>query len=305
MRTKRPHWRAKENSRRNRDCRRNESETEALHQSNERNASAKNLTEAESGARRQVVELAARDGTITKLKEQLDKVTSDSIKESTTIEDLHGDSSKKAAKIEDLSNQRTRLRNRMDEQAALLQIAVEERDSEFDNLRALLSISTEDISALEENLSQSPNERERLQLRYNKVGLALTTTPEELEEARTVTITRQIAVLIEDQDLRRQELDLLRRQLETSTTSTLEAQSRLQSYGDRTGRSSLTPAAPISTPLSQPTATPTSGVVTLPLLDPLSFEYTGSSNERPDRSRRSRDRDDFSEDRPHRSSGSR
>ena len=207
MRTKRPHWRAKENSRRNRDCRRNESETEALHQSNERNASAKNLTEAESGARRQVVELAARDGTITKLKEQLDKVTSDSIKESTTIEDLHGDSSKKAAKIEDLSNQRTRLRNRMD------------------------------------------------------------------EEART--------------------------------TSALEAQSRLQSYGDRTGRSSLTPAAPISTQLSRPTATPTSGVVTLPLLDPLSFEYTGSSNERPDRSRRSRDRDDFSEDRPHRSSGSR
>jgi len=46
------------------------------------------------------------------------------------------------------------------------------------------------------------------------VGLALPTAQEELEEARTVTITRQIAVLIEDQDLRRQELDLLRRQLD-------------------------------------------------------------------------------------------
>ena len=54
----------------------------------ERNASTKILTEAESGARRQGVELAARDGTVTKLKEQLDKVTSASSKKSRKIEDL-------------------------------------------------------------------------------------------------------------------------------------------------------------------------------------------------------------------------
>jgi arginyl-tRNA synthetase len=79
----------------------------------DRNASTKNLTEAESGVRRQGVELSARDGTIIKLKEQLDKVTNDSIKKSTKTEDLRGDSSKKAAKIEDLRNQRTGLRNRL------------------------------------------------------------------------------------------------------------------------------------------------------------------------------------------------
>ena len=65
----------------------------------DRNASASNLTEAESGARRQGVELSARDGTIVKLKEQLDKVTNDFLKKST--------------KIEGLRNQRTGLRNRL------------------------------------------------------------------------------------------------------------------------------------------------------------------------------------------------
>ena len=39
-------------------------------------------------------------------------------------------------------------------------------------------------------------------------------------------MTRQIEVLVEDQILRRQGLDLLRRQLDASTTSALDAQSR-------------------------------------------------------------------------------
>ena len=126
----------------------------------DRNASASNLTEAESGARRQGVELSARDGTIVKLKEQLDKVTNDFLKKSTKIEDLRGNSSKKAAKIEGLRNQRTGLRNRL---------------VELDNLRALLNISTDDISALEENLSQRRDEKNSLQLFCNEVGLALET----------------------------------------------------------------------------------------------------------------------------------
>ena len=42
----------------------------------------------------------------------------------------------------------------------------------------------------------------------------------------TASMTRQIEVLVEDQILRRQELDLLRRQLDASTTSALDAQSR-------------------------------------------------------------------------------
>ena len=67
------------------------------------------------------------------------------------------------------------------------------------------------------------------------------TTQEELEEARTLaganavataSMARQIEVLVEDQTLRRHELDGLRRQLEASTTSAFDAQSRLQSYSD-------------------------------------------------------------------------
>ena len=94
----------------------------------------------------------------------------------------------------------TGLRNKVDEQTGLLQTAVKERDSELDNVRALLSISSDDISALEENLGQ------RLQLHYNEVGLLLPIAQEELEESRTqaganreatATMARQIAVLID------------------------------------------------------------------------------------------------------------
>ena len=108
----------------------------------ERNASVKNLAEVEKGAKRQVEVLAARDATITQLRDQLDKVTTDSNKKSTKIEDLRGDSSKKSAKVDHLRSQRTGLRNRLDEQAALQQAAVEEKDSEIANMRELLNIGT-------------------------------------------------------------------------------------------------------------------------------------------------------------------
>jgi len=100
---------------------------------------------------------------------------------------------------------------------------------------------------------ESREERERLQVRYNELGLSMVMAQEELEEARTraganavatASMTRQIEVLVEDQILRRHELDVLRRQLDASTTSALEAQSRLQAHPDRSGRPSMTSAAP-------------------------------------------------------------
>ena len=111
------------------------------------------------------------------------------------------------------------------------------------------------------------------------------TAQEELEHGdnaeATANMAQQIAVLIEDLSLGRQELE------------------GLQAYSDRTGRTPLTPAAPVGTPLTRATATPTSGVTIQILSDPLSFMYAGSSD-RVQRSRRSRDRDDNSEDRPQR-----
>ena len=321
----------REQNRRSRDHHQHESELDTLRNNNEqlrelldeetkkserlirdRDRVAKNLAEAESGARRQGAELSNREGTITRLTDQLDKVTKDSIKKSTTINDLQRDFNKKVTKVEELRTQRTGLRNRLDEQAALFQEAVNERESELDNLRALLSISYDDIAALEATMNQSRDDKERLQLRYTEAGTALAAAQDELAEARTQAgankeateaMCRQIALLIEDQELRRQEMDSLRRQLEASTTSARDVQARLQSYGDHTGRSSLTPAAPTSTPLSRPTATPRSGMTTLPLPDPLSFMYAGS-NDRPSRSRRSRDRDEV-DGGTHHSSGSR
>ena len=104
-------------NRRMRDRQRTDEEIDALTQGNEglrvqlvdetkkyermlrdRNTSMKNLAEAEKGAKRMVEELAAREATITQLRDQIDKITADSIKKSTKIEDLRGDSSKKSAK---------------------------------------------------------------------------------------------------------------------------------------------------------------------------------------------------------------
>ena len=156
-------------------------------------ASVKNLAEAEKGARRKVEELAARDATITQLRDQREKVTTDSNKKSTKIEDLRGDSSKKFAKVDDLRSQRTGLRNRLGEQAALHQAAVEERYSELANMRELLNIGTEDITTLQAALIQICEERERLQLRYNELGLSLVTAQEELEKARTLAGANAVA----------------------------------------------------------------------------------------------------------------
>ena len=264
----------------------------------------------ELGAR---CELMAKDAMIIQLTDQLDKVTADSNKKSTKIEDLRSDSSKKSSKVDDLRSQRTGLRNRLDEQAALHQAALQERDTELANMRELLDNRAQDMTALETTSKESREERERLQVRYNELGLSMVVAQEELEEARTraganavatASMTRQIEVLVEDQILRRHELDALRRQLDASTTSALEAQSRLQAHPDRSGRPSITSVAPMSTPLTRATATPTSGVTTQLLLDPLSFMYAGSSD-RGHRRKRSRDRDDDSEDRPHRSSSRR
>jgi hypothetical protein len=73
---------------------------------------------------------------------------------------------------------------------------------------------------LEATLSQIREERERLQLRYNELGLSLVTAQEELEHGdnaeATANMAQQIAVLIEDLSLGRQELE------------------GLQAYSDRT-----------------------------------------------------------------------
>ncbi len=67
----------------------------------DRNVSVKNLADAEKGAKRQVDELLARDATIIQLTDQLDRVTAESNKKSTKIEDLRNDSSKKSSKVDD------------------------------------------------------------------------------------------------------------------------------------------------------------------------------------------------------------
>ena len=130
----------------------------------DRNKAAKNLAEAESGARHQFAEMSNRDGTISTLTDKLEKVTRDSIKKSTTIDELQRNFDKKAAKVEELRTQRTGLRNRLDEQESLLQSAVDERETELDNLRALLSINSEEIASLEAAANQSRDDSDRLQL---------------------------------------------------------------------------------------------------------------------------------------------
>lgn len=61
-------------------------------------------------------------------------------------------------------------------------------------------------------------------------------------------MARQIEMLIEDQDLRKQEIESFRRQLEASTTSAREAQLILRANIERTRHSSILSAALVSTP---------------------------------------------------------
>ena len=286
-----------------------------------RTASVKNLADAEKGARRQVDELTARDATITQLRDQLDRVTTDSNKKSTKIEDLRGDSSKKSAKVDDLvingracvtgwmnKQHSTRLRWKRETPSWP---TCESYSTPWRRRRERVARRGRDSNSVTTNWVSQWSWRKR---NSKKRGHWLA----------TASMTRQMEVLVEDQILRRHELDVLRRQLDACTTSALDAQSRLQAHSDRSGRPSLTPiyqsiylsinqsiylsinqspigqAAPVGTPLTRATATPTSGVTTQLLPDPLSFMYAGSSD-RGHRRRRSRDRDDDSEDRPHRS----
>ena len=66
----------------------------------------------------------------------------------------------------------------MDEQAALHQAAVEEKDSEMASMRELINVGTEGLTTLQATTDQIREERERLQLRYNELGLSLVTTQE-------------------------------------------------------------------------------------------------------------------------------
>ena len=165
------------------------------------------------------------------------------------------------------------LRNKEDEVEAI----VEARDSEIGTLKALVDIRNDEINGLEETqartrgeLELAREERERLQLRYNELGLSLASVQEELEEARTLAgankeataaMARQIEVLIEDQSIKRNDLESLRKQLDASIDSARDAQARLRSATDRQD-SPPAPAPSTGTPLARPTATPMSRVTT-------------------------------------------
>ena len=61
------------------------------------------------------------------------------------------------------------------------------------NMRELLNVGTEDITTLQTTLTEIRDERDRLQLRYNELGLSLVTAQEELEEARTLAGSNAVA----------------------------------------------------------------------------------------------------------------
>ena len=114
-----------------------------------------------------------------------------------------------------------------------MEAIVEARDSEIGTLKALVDIRSDEINGLEETqartreeLELAREERERLQLRYNELGLSLASVQEELEEARTLAgankeataaMARQIEVLIEDQSIKSNDLEATRRKHRLST----------------------------------------------------------------------------------------
>jgi chromosome segregation ATPase len=105
--------------------------------------------EAEAGFHRQQGEITQRDGVIKKINDQLDKMRGDSINLRIKLEEIHG--------------QRSSLRKDLQE----LRATLEDRDSRLEDMRVMLENRNDEVAAMEERVTHTREERDRLQLRHN------------------------------------------------------------------------------------------------------------------------------------------
>jgi hypothetical protein len=76
---------------------------------------------------------------------------------------------------------------------------LDDRDSRLEDMRVILENCNDEVAAMEERVTHTHEERDRLQLCHNEAGMSLVTTQQELTEARSAT-TRAMEV---DSDIAR------------------------------------------------------------------------------------------------------
>jgi len=87
---------------------------------------------------------------------------------------MRGESVYLRIKLEEFRGQHSSLRRNLQE----LQATLEDRDSRLEDLRAMLENRNDEVAALEERVSHTREERDRLQLRHKEVGLSLVISSE-------------------------------------------------------------------------------------------------------------------------------
>ena len=114
-----------------------------------------------------------------------------------------------------------------------LRATLEDRDSRLEDMRVMLENCNDEV--MEERVTHTREERDRLQLRHNEACRALVTTQQELAEARSEVTRaqevealkdRQLATFREEQLQKDREIEA--RQLNSSKATAREAHSRFQ-----------------------------------------------------------------------------
>jgi len=101
-------------------------------------------------------------------------------------------------------------------------------------MRVMLENRNDEVAVMEERVTHTREERDRLQLRHNEAYRALVTTQQELAEVRSeVTRAQEVKALkqlatFEEQLQKDREIETIRRQLNSSEATACEAHSRFQ-----------------------------------------------------------------------------
>ena len=110
---------------------------------------------------------------------------------------MRGDSVNLRIKLNELRGQRSSLRRELQE----LRATLEDHDSRLEDMRVMLENCNDEVAAIEERVTHTREERDRLQLRHNEVGRSLVTTQQELAEARSATTRSQEAETLKDRQI--------------------------------------------------------------------------------------------------------
>jgi len=222
----------------------------------------------EAGLQRQQGEVAQREGVITRLTKQVEK--------------MRGGSANLRIKLHELRDQRTASRKEVQE----LRATLEDRDSGLESMRVMLENRNDEVAAMEERVTHTREARDSLQLRHNEAVRTLGTTQQELAEARSANTRAQEAETLKDRQLATLREEQLQKDREIEATAR-ETHLRFQVHMEVQRQLMLppttTPAYSSSSMHNQmafPPLTPASGMSTQELRVPTTYQAGSHTDQR-------------------------